>query len=387
MPDKFALLSPVAPPSWSGQAIVIGRVLRGLDPGSYCIITRQGPDAAEDFTGRLPGAYEYLPPDLAITGPGLGQRQRRARVWANVLRQGMRIRGMLRKHGCSAVVAATADLSMLPAAYLAARLSRARFYAYLFDDYTYQWPDPLMRSMAQRFERHIFPRAAGLIAPNEFLAREIENRHGLTPGLVRNPCEGLPPVEAVRGEEDEVAIVFTGAIYHVNFGAFRNLLEGMARPGMERARLHLYTAIEPGVLQQEGIWGGQVVYHGHVPPEKVAGVQARADVLFLPFALDMLPEIVKTSCPGKLADYLASGTPILSQASKESFVYWYLREHDCGLVVDQDDPGALAGAVQRLGSDPELRERLGANARGRAEADFSPVKAQADFLRILGGAA
>ena len=298
MPDKFALLSPVAPPSWSGQAIVIGRVLRGLDPGSYCIITRQGPDASEDFTGRLPGAYEYLPPDLAITGPGLGPGQRRARVWANVLRQGMRIRGMLRKHGCKAVVAATADLSMLPAAYLAARLSRARFYAYLFDDYTYQWPDPLMRGMAQRFERHIFPRATGLIAPNEFLAREIQARHGLTPGLVRNPCEGLPPVEAARGQGDEVAIVFTGAIYHVNFGAFRNLLEGMARPGMERVRLHLYTAIEPEVLRQEGIWGGQVVYHGHVPPEKVAGVQARADVLFLPFALDMLPEIVKTSCPG-----------------------------------------------------------------------------------------
>ncbi len=387
MPPKFAFISPVVPPSWSGQAIVIGRILRGLAPEAYCLISRAYEGHDQDFTQDLPAESFYLPPDKAINGPGMSERQRRLRIRANILRMALKIRGILGRQGCQAVVAATADLTLLPAAYVAARLGRVPFYAYLFDDYTYQWPDELMRQVARRWEAHIFPRAAGLIAPNEFMTKEIQKRHGLTPAIVRNPCESdeLPPGQ--DGAASEINIVFTGAIYHVNFGAFHNLLEGMAAPGLEYVKLHLYTAIEPEVLKGEGIWGDQVVYHGHVPPQEVAGVQSAADILFLPFALDMLPEIVKTSCPGKLADYLASGTPILAQASAESFVYWYLQEHECGLVVDENQPDALARAVRRLSTEAGLRQSLGANARGRARADFSPHKAQQDFLRVLEGGA
>jgi glycosyltransferase involved in cell wall biosynthesis len=385
MIPKFAFLSPVVPPSWSGQAIVIGRVLRGLEPDSYCLISRAYEGHDQDFTQGLPGQYFHLPPDMAINGPGMSDGQRRLRILANVARLALKIRGILGRTGCQALVVATADLTLLPAAYLASRLSRAALYPYLFDDYTYQWPDELMRGMAQRFEAHIFPRAAGLIVPNEFLADEIQKRHHLSPALVRNPCEAPEPPPRRDHQGGEINIVFTGAIYHVNFGAFRNLLAGMAGPGLEQVKLHLYTAIEPEVLQGEGIWGEQVVYHGHVPPAEVAGVQSAADILFLPFALDMLPQIVKTSCPGKLADYLASGTPILAQASGESFVYWYLKQHECGLVVDQNQPDALAQAVRRLSTDAELRARLSDNARQRARADFSPIKAQEDFLGVLEG--
>lgn len=387
MTPKFALLSPVLPPSWSGQAIVIGRILRGVDPGSYCLVSREDyQEGYQDFVNRLPGRYYCLPPDISFTRFGQALNRQRLAVRLNVLRLSRHILGILLRERCRSVVAATADLCSLPAAYLAARLCGARFYPYLFDDYTFQWPDELKRGMARRFERHIFPRSAGIIVPNEFLREEIKNRHGIEAHIVRNPCEGGETQQDAGSAEDgsdEIKIVFTGAIYHVNYGAFRNLLACLKEQNLSRVKLHIYTAISREVLDSENICGPNVVYHGHVPPTEVARVQQQADVLFLPFALDMLPEIVKTSAPGKLADYLASGTPIMALTSAESFVYWYLKTHDCGLVVDKDDPAALGRAMGRLADDAKLRRRLGKNAQARARLDFSPEKARQDFLNVL----
>ncbi|KAA0205520.1 glycosyltransferase, partial [Candidatus Uhrbacteria bacterium] len=43
---------------------------------------------------------------------------------------------------------------------------------------------------------------------------------------------------------------------------------------------------------------------------------------------------------------------------------------ETGLLVDSTDPQAIAGAVQRLRADPELRRRLGRAGRERGLRDF-----------------
>ncbi len=42
-----------------------------------------------------------------------------------------------------------------------------------------------------------------------------------------------------------------------------------------------------------------------------------------------------------------------------------------GVLVPPRDPVALAAAIDRLASDPELRRRMGERARERVEAEFS----------------
>ena len=127
-----------------------------------------------------------------------------------------------------------------------------------------------------------------------------------------------------------------------------------------------------------------MISHAHVSPSEVGRVQRAGRVLFMPFAFDSgIPEVIKTSAAGKLSDYLASGVPILANAPADTFVNWYLREHDCGLVVDCDTAGALADGLRRLIQDPELGRRLGRNARARAQAEFTPPEAQRRFTRVL----
>src|SRR5438876_12321258 len=77
-PLKFALLSHVLPPSPSGQAIVLSRILRGIDPAQYCLISasdysQQG-DAQLSVTQRLPAAYYSLPQENRLMSlAGLGR--------------------------------------------------------------------------------------------------------------------------------------------------------------------------------------------------------------------------------------------------------------------------------------------------------------------------
>jgi len=46
-------------------------------------------------------------------------------------------------------------------------------------------------------------------------------------------------------------------------------------------------------------------------------------------------------------------------------------EEGCGVVVDPDDPIALAGAVAALHADPDGRARMGAAGRTAAEQRYS----------------
>src|SRR5947209_47570 len=68
---KFTLVSHVLPPSPSGQAIVLYRLLRDLDPANYCLISIKdyisstkpgnGESRSDNITNRLAGNYYVLP--------------------------------------------------------------------------------------------------------------------------------------------------------------------------------------------------------------------------------------------------------------------------------------------------------------------------------------
>jgi glycosyltransferase involved in cell wall biosynthesis len=76
--------------------------------------------------------------------------------------------------------------------------------------------------------------------------------------------------------------------------------------------------------------------------------------------------------------------PILVNAPADSFLAWYFRRHECGLVVDRDDPAELALAPERLQSDAGLCRRLSERAWARARVDFSVTKVREQFEVLLG---
>jgi len=386
---KFAFLSHVLPPSWSGQAVVIRRILNGIEPRIYCLISSENYSGKRNFIGRLPSTYHALPSPTRIKRGMSYPAVFKLNTMVGVFSRARHIAGILAREGCTSLVAGTGDLIDIPAACLAAALSGVPFYPYLFDDFAYQWADPVYREMARRFEPVLFKWASGVIVPNEFLQEEIRKRHEVDAIIVRNCCEPAPlevkSIQIEKKEGESINIVYTGAVYHVNFGAFRNLMTALESQLLTQVYIHLYTAQPEDFLKREGICGPRVVQHPHVPASEVAREHNAADILFIPFSFDCpVPEIVKTSAPGKFGDYLASGTPILAHVPADSFVSWYLRKYDCGIVVDQDDPALLREAILRLIEDADLRLMLSKNARHRAQLDFSPELARLNFLSAIG---
>lgn len=387
---KFAFISHLLPPTWGGQTIMIYRVLQNVEAKDYCLISPHNYDA-EAFTGaytrRLPARYYQLPPDPQLTRGyrfGLAKARGALNVQLGLRTRARRIANIVRSEKAQAIVACTGNLLDLPAGYLASRQLGLAFYAYLFDYYSYQSLDPVEAFYARRFEPWVLKGAAGIIAPNEFLRDDLRARYGVDATVIHNPCDLTDyeqPIEPAAKTGD-VEIVYTGAVYNAHFDAFRNLLAGLNKLNRPEVKLQLYSA-SPVDWKGEGIHG-PVVLRGHREAAEVPAIQRRADILFLPLAFrSPFPALIRTSAPSKLGEYLAAQRPILVHAPADSFVAWYVREHNCGVVVDTEDPAALAEAVERLADDVQLRNEISERAGQRARADFSIDNSQAAFAKLL----
>jgi hypothetical protein len=309
-------------------------------------------------------------------------------VAVRVFLRGMRIAARARREACDLVVACTGDLIDLPASAVACRLLRIPLVVYSFDDYLNQWrfSRPAL-GRARLLDPLVLREARATLVPNETAAAELAKRCARPPHVVRNPAWG-PAATGPAPPPAACTIVYTGAVYHVNYAAFRTLIAGIDLAADLDPALRMYTAQDRDQLAAEGVAGSRVQVHAHVDPSVASDLQRSAAVLFLGFSFDStVPEIVRTSAPGKLGDYLASGVPILALSPPDSFLATFLARNACGLVVDRDSPAAVADAIRRLRGDEALRESLVTNALACARREFTNEAAAADFLAAIDAAA
>jgi glycosyltransferase involved in cell wall biosynthesis len=251
------------------------------------------------------------------------------------------------------------------------------------------WIQPRSRFIGRWLEPFILKRAAGVITTNDFVQQMLRERYGVESVVIHNPCDldayERPLAESENAEQpaNDVRIVFTGSVFEAHFEAFRNLIEALRRIGRPEIKVHIYTA-QPAFLLERAQVTGPVVIHQHEPVFAMPGIQRRAAILFLPLSFNTpYPDLIRVSSPSKLGEYLAAGRPILVHAPPDSFIATYFRRHECGLVVDRNDPGAVAEAVERLLADRELQQRLIANAWQRVQADFSLPAAREKFAQFM----
>lgn len=391
-PEKIGIVSHILPPSPSGQATVLYRLLGGFPPERYCLITREDDRGVQngDASARLGGRTFRLTPARRLPAGG-GVRIPVLSVPADaavgVALRARQIARIARREGCGLLVGCSGDLYDLPAVCLASRWAKIPFIPYLFDDYLYQWTGPA-RSVSGRLEPWLMRHASVAIVPNEFLREEYVRRYGVRGIVVRNPCP-LPDLDALDrapsmfpgGAAD---IVYAGAIYHANVDSLRNLVSAVRKLSRPDMRIHLFTAQTPEEIGQLGITGPEVVHHPHIPYREVPPVLRHASILFLPLGFDTpIPEVIRTSAPGKTGEYLSVGRPVLVHAPEDSFVSWYFRENRCGLVVDRNDPDLLSSAIGRLLSEEPFRAELGSRARSVAKRDFDVATARARFEEAI----
>ncbi len=344
---KFALISHVLPPSSSGQAIVLYKLLNDLPASYYCLLSRQKynpDDVGVKLVKTLPARYFFLKQPRQIpsnTSNLITSLSGIINLVSNIVCRAWQVVKIVKIEHCNTIVACSGDLADLPAAFLASRISGVPLVTYLFDDFVYQWTGA-KRRLARLIEPVIIKGTSTVIVPNESLQIEYRHRYNVECKVVRNPCimsrkKDLGKSNSIFMNQD-INIVYTGSVYHAHYDSFLRLIAGINKSTSKTIKLHIFTDQPQSVLKTNGIVGNCIVYHSHVPNDKVSPILDQADILFLPLAFDSpIPEVIRTSAPGKLGEYLSSGTPILAHVPSDTFVAWFINKHRCGLVIDHKD--------------------------------------------------
>jgi glycosyltransferase involved in cell wall biosynthesis len=276
------------------------------------------------------------------------------------------------------------------AAYFIHRFTRLPLHIYMMDDPAGAPSYPAWKKV---FYALLMPRimkaASRVWCVSRYMAENLRQRYGVDARALLPLLDVDEFVEKARTEQvsrkDEARVVYTGAIYDAQLDALRNLVNALngAGPGTQAIRLYLYTS-QPEPLLQKMKLAGPNVHRAFVPIAEMPRVLGEADVLFLPLSFDeKMQHVVETSLPTKLAEYLASGVPILVHAPPHSTVARYCRENGCGAVVDQLDPQALLAALRRLLDDRELRKAITERARVAAYENHDLGRNLPRFLQDL----
>jgi glycosyltransferase involved in cell wall biosynthesis len=117
-----------------------------------------------------------------------------------------------------------------------------------------------------------------------------------------------------------------------------------------------------------------VTLTGHLPPTSLALEYANADVFVLPtyHPVEGFPTVI--------AEAMGAGLPIVTTRMRG--ITDHLREGVNAVFVPARDPEAVAGAIERLLADEDLRERMGAANREAVQA-FAPDRVARDYLAAL----
>ncbi len=208
------------------------------------------------------------------------------------------------------------------------------------------------RDAALRRARHVF-------CPSAYL-RDVALGWGLDPervSVLPNPAPDIPQLasrEKLRADLgiDGRTLVFAGRLGPQKaLGVALSALVDVsgvalvvAGDGPERAAIEARAA-ELGL-------DGRVRFLGSVPRDAVLRLFGAADASVLPSSWENFPHTVVES--------LAVGCPVIATAV--GGVPEVVKDGENGLLVEPNDPSALAAAISRFFSDAGLRERLSAAA-------------------------
>jgi len=375
---RLALVSAALPPSQSGQSMVLLHLLKDRDPSTYCLITQKNFQLYHlqgNFSSSLESTYHQISPECQIT-QFLVERKNSLNsktvlefllAWRE--RQFSRV---IRKEGCTSILGCTGNLLDPLAVHRVSKRQGIPYGLYIFDDYSAVWAPPILKTLIDSRIQEIFSNAEVVIVPNEFLQEKYRKLFGIDPVVIHNPCD-LTPYEISKKPREgaETRIVYTGAIYEAHFDVFRALVKAIEQINRPDIKLHLYTTQRKAKLNAHGIGGPSVEVHRHQPVVTMPEIQMEADILYLPLGFQTpYPEIIRTSAPGKIGEYLAAGKPVMVHAPEDSFLSWYFRANECGMVVNTVEPALLANEIVSLLEDQQLQQKYCEHAIRCSREDF-----------------
>jgi glycosyltransferase involved in cell wall biosynthesis len=216
--------------------------------------------------------------------------------------------------------------------------------------------DSMLPGWQLALHRRLARQADGLIATSS-AARERLLSFGVPDERITVALQAadVEPFRAAAGSRGEgVKIISVGRLVpDKNFGT---LIEAFAKLGSEAAQLEI---VGTGFLQDEleqlaRRHAAPVRFSGHLPPERMPELYASADVYALVSTYEPFGVAIREAA--------AAGLPIVCSRTAGAAGDVAIEGRNA-LLVDPADVDAVAGALARLATEPDLRARMGAESR------------------------
>ncbi len=246
----------------------------------------------------------------------------------------------------------------------------------------YRWPVKALHLAFLRLLCAHAYRQAALVAPGNVYNRAWEQRLGADPGIIRTIYNGVDPAQFTKVEDEPPVptISWAGRIDPIK--DLHTLLRAFAlvRRDRPQVRLRLFGAAPPGAesylqscrdLAQELGVADAVGFEGRV--EQIRDAYAAGSVVVLSSISEGFPYTLIEAMTCARA-CVATDVGGVSEALG-----------DTGRLVPPRDPEAMAAACLELLDEPDLRTRLGTEARERALANFTVDRAIGTFGEVYAG--
>jgi len=364
-----------------GSPIALGKRLSAFPPHSYAVLTnRRRAFGATSGNSWLPARYYFLdargpstpaaesssPPPrrrsaqrhVPLVSPILRMFRDLVQLTRGVARVRRQTLAAIKREQPTQMLITADDGAFLLGGYLAAKRSRLPYDVMLLDIYAGNAYSILKRLVARLTEGVVVRGARRVFVTNEVTREHYFTLYGIQASVVEHSA--IVRKVHSRPAKRPATILYTGAIYWAQQDALADLCEAVRTiPGVN---VHLSTDINETQLRRSGLLGPRITA-SHLAASDVPKRQIDVDLLFLPLAFrSRAPDVIKTAAPGKLAEYLVSGVPILVHAPSFSYVARDARACGWGFVVDEPSPSLLAAAIHALLEDNALRARLVNNA-------------------------
>jgi len=168
----------------------------------------------------------------------------------------------------------------------------------------------------------------------------------------------------IKPDEFTVGLV-SSLVAHEGIGTLLEAVKILRDRGVRARALIVGDGAERTALQRQAAdLGLDAVFTGRVPSSKVRDYHAALDVFVVPRNPDRVCQLVT---PLKPVEAMASGLPLV--VSDVRALAEIVRDGETGLLTPSRNPGELADRLQHLQGRPDLRTKLGANARDWVAAD------------------
>jgi phosphatidyl-myo-inositol dimannoside synthase len=274
------------------------------------------------------------------------------------------------RHRGAVVIACHVELA--PLAWAAARVSGGRYAVWCHGREAWGRLGPWVRLSLRQ--------AAVAFAPSKFSARAVEHAAGMRQGSVRVVPHGLSRefVALDQDARDETVVTVARLDPSNGYKGIDVLVRAWPSVLAEAPQARLIVvgdgqarAALESLAESLGL-SASVRFAGRLSDPELAGVMARARVFALPSLTSVGRNPAGEGFGLVFVEAGAAGLPVV--AGRGGATEEVVLDGVSGLLVDPQDVPAVAGAISRLLTDPDLAAQLGSEGRFRARRDFSFVR-------------